>query len=135
MATRRVVFHYPEQMIDVPVVSRLARDYDLEFNILRANVTPNAEGVMVLGLEGTEENLRKGLAWVEKQGVTVQPLEKDVVRLEDKCTECGACLTICPTQALYRDAPTQRVYFDPDRCIACELCVPVCPPRAMAVAF
>ncbi len=135
MATRRVVFHYPKQMIDVPVVSRLIRDFDLEFNILRANITPDAEGIMVLGLEGSEENLRKGLAWVEKQGVTVQPLEKDVVRIEDKCTECGACLTICPTQALYRDVPTQRVYFDPDRCIACELCVPVCPPRAMAVAF
>lgn len=135
MATRRVVFHYPKQMIDVPVVSRLIRNFDLEFNILRANITPDAEGIMVLGLEGSEENLRKGLAWVEKQGVTVQPLEKDVVRVEDKCTECGACLTICPTQALYRDVLTQRVYFDPDRCIACELCVPVCPPRAMAVAF
>ena len=135
MATRRVVFHYPKQMIDTPVVSRLMRDFDLEFNILRANITPNAEGIMVLGLEGTEENLTKALAWVESQGVTVQPLEKDVVRVEEKCTECGACLTICPTAALYKDIATQRVYFDPDRCIACELCVPVCPPRAMTVAF
>ncbi len=135
MATRRVVFHYPKQMIDVPVVSRLARDFDLEFNILRANVTPDAEGLMVLGLEGTEENLTKALVWVEAQGVAVQPLEKDVVRVEEKCTECGACLTICPTQALYREVETQRVYFDADRCIACELCVPVCPPRAMTVAF
>jgi ferredoxin len=135
MATRRVVFHYPKQMLDVPVVSRLVRDYDLEFNILRANVTPDAEGVMVLGLEGTEENLRKGLAWVQEQGVTVQPLEKDVVRVDEKCNECGLCITICPTAALYREVETQRVYFDPDRCIACELCVPVCPPRAMMVAF
>ncbi len=135
MATRRVVFHYPKQMIDVPVVSRLMRDFDLEFNILRANITPNAEGIMVLGLEGTEENLKRALAWVEAQGVTVQPLEKDVVRVEEKCTECGACLTICPTAALYRDPETQHVYFDADRCIACELCVPVCPPRAMIVSF
>ena len=135
MATRRVVFHYPKQMIDVPVVSRLIRDFGLELNILRANITPDAEGILVLGLEGTEENLTKGLAWVEAQGVTVQPLEKDVVRVEEKCNECGACLTICPTQALHRVVETQRVYFDPDRCIACELCVPVCPPRAMTVAF
>ena len=135
MATRRVVFHYPKQMIDVPVVSRLIRDFGLELNILRANITPDAEGILVLGLEGTEENLTKGLAWVEAQGVTVQPLEKDVVRVEEKCNECGGCLTICPTAALYREAETQRVYFDADRCIACELCVPVCPPRAMVVKF
>ena len=135
MATRRVVFKYPKQSVGVPVVSRLVRDFELEVNILRANVTPDAEGVLVLGLEGTAGNLDKGLAWVEELGVSVQPLEKDVVRSDEKCTECGACLTICPTAALYREAATQRVYFDPDRCIACELCVPVCPPRAMTVAF
>jgi ferredoxin len=135
MATRRVVFHYPKQSVDVPVVSRLVRDYELEVNILRANVTPDAEGLLVLGLEGTPEHLDKALAWVQEQGVTVQPLEKDVVRADEKCNECGACITICPTQALYREVKTQRVYFDADRCIACELCVPVCPPRAMTVAF
>lgn len=135
MAERRVVFHYPKQMVDVPVVYRLSRDFDLEFNVLRANITPDAEGLMVLGLSGDPGKLEQGLAWVESLGVGVQPLEKDVLRQEDKCTECGACLTICPTEALWRDPETQRVYFDADRCIACELCVPVCPPRAMTVAF
>jgi len=135
VASRRVVFRYPRHLIDVPVVSHLARNYDLEFNILRANITPQSEGVMVVGLEGSEENLRQGLAWARDQGVAVQPLERDVVRDEDKCTHCGACITICPTQALYRIAETQEVLFDSDRCIACELCVPACPPRAMQVKF
>jgi len=40
MATRRVVVHYPRHLIDVPLVSRMARQFDLEFNILRANITP-----------------------------------------------------------------------------------------------
>lgn len=135
MAARRVVFRYPPHLIDVPIVSRLAREFNLEFNVLRANITPDAEGLMVLGLEGTEQDLEQGLAWVEQHGVAVQPLEKDVVRADEKCTECGACLTICPTQALYRDPATQHIYFDPDKCIACELCVPACPPRAMQVSF
>ena len=135
MAERRIVLHFPSQLIDTPIVSRLVREFDLEFNVLRANITPNAEGLMVLGLAGTEDNLKRGLAWVEAQGVTVQPLERDVVRVDQRCTECGVCITLCPTQALYRDPPTQRVYFDADRCIACELCVPTCPPRAMQVTF
>lgn len=135
MATRRVVFHYPRRLIDAPVVSQIARTYNLEFNILRANITPQSEGLMVLGLEGSSEDLDKALAWVQQQGVDVQPLERNVVRNEDHCTQCGACVTICPTAALYKDSQTQQVYFDSDKCIACELCVPACPPRAMAVKF
>jgi len=44
-------------------------------------------------------------------------------------------VTICPTEALYKDIVTQEVHFDSDKCIACELCVPACPPQAMEVAF
>ena len=135
MATRRVVFRYPRHLIDAPVVSQIARTYNVEFNILRANITPQSEGLMVLGLEGSDEDLDKALAWVQEQGVEVQPLDRDVVRNDDKCTHCGACVTICPTAALYKDVETQEVYFDSDKCIACELCVPACPPRAMEVKF
>ena len=135
MATRRVVFRYPRHLIDAPVVSQIVRTYNLQFNILRANITPQSEGLMVLGLEGGAEDLDKALAWVQEQGVEVQPLERDIVRNEDKCTHCGACVTICPTEALYKDIVTQEVQFDSDKCIACELCVPACPPRAMEVKF
>ena len=135
MAERKVVFHYSTRLIETPIVSSLVRDFNLGFNILRANITPGAEGIVVLGLEGTPEYLDRGLAWVEAQGVTVQPLGKDVIRVDEKCTECGACLTLCPTAALWRDAKTQRVDFDADKCIACEICVPICPPRAMQVSF
>ena len=135
MASRKVVFHYPKTLIDVPIISRLVRDYGLDFNILRANITPAQEGLMVLGLEGEEAKLEEGLEWVRELGVRVQPLEKDIVRNEEKCTQCGACVTTCPTQALAIDLETREVSFISDRCIACELCVPVCPPRAMEVAF
>ena len=135
MASRRVVFHYPRNLIDSPVVSTIAKEYNLEFNILRANITPQSEGLLVLGLAGADADIQQALAWVRDQGVGVQPLEKDVVRNESRCTECGACVTICPTRALYKDLPTQRVLFTSDKCIACELCVPACPTRAMEVAF
>lgn len=135
MATRRVVLHYPRQLIDSPVVSQIVSKYNLEFNILRANITPQSEGLMVLGLEGTEDAIEQALSWVQEQGVSVQPLEKDVVRNEERCTHCGACVTMCPTAALYKDPQTQEVLFTSDKCIACELCVPACPPRAMEVAL
>ena len=135
MASSRVVFHYPKQLIDTPVISHISKTYDLEFNILRANITPESEGLMVLELEGAEGNLKQALAWTAEQGVTVQALERDVVRSEERCTHCGACVTVCPSGALFKDAMTYEVVFDADKCIACELCVPTCPPRAMKLTF
>ncbi|HCU35004.1 MAG TPA: (Fe-S)-binding protein [Armatimonadetes bacterium] len=135
MASTRVVFHFPRHLIDQPVVSYIAKTYELDFNILRASITPESEGLMVLGLEGAPDRLSEALAWAETQGVRLQPLERDVVRDDTRCTQCGACVTACPTGALQKQADTQRVGFDADKCIACELCVPVCPPRAMEVAF
>ncbi|MEN6404010.1 MAG: 4Fe-4S binding protein, partial [Armatimonadia bacterium] len=58
-----------------------------------------------------------------------------VVRNEQRCTDCGACITSCPTNALFIDLETRKVGFDSDKCIACELCVPRCPPRAMELTF
>jgi NAD-dependent dihydropyrimidine dehydrogenase PreA subunit len=135
MATRRVVIHYPRHLIDSPLISKMVREFDLDFNILRANITPQSEGVMVLALEGTVSVIDRALHWVRGQGVGIQSLDRDVCRDEDRCTQCGACATICPTGALRKQLDTQEVTFSPDECIACELCVPACPPRAMTVAL
>jgi ferredoxin len=135
MAARRVVVHYPRHLIEAPLISQMVRRYDLEFNILRATITPRSEGIIVLGLEGDEGSIRDALDWAEGQGLQVQPLEKDVIRDEKRCTQCGACVTICPTGALSRYLGTEEVDFSPDDCVACELCVPACPPRAMRVAL
>lgn len=135
METRRVVLRFPRQLVDQPITSKLVRDYDLEFNILRADITHDSEGVLVLGLTGTKSHLDKALAWARSQGVEVQPLSKDIVRSEKRCTHCGACINVCPTGALAIDLQTREVSFNSNRCVACELCVPACPFRAMEVAF
>ena len=135
MASRRVVLHFPPKLIDEPIISQTVKAYDLGFNILRASITPAQEGLMVIGFEGEEQQLESALRGLRERGVRVEPLAREVVRNADKCTECGACVTICPTSALSIDLQTRHVSFDSDKCIACELCVPTCPPRAMELAF
>jgi L-aspartate semialdehyde sulfurtransferase ferredoxin len=60
---------------------------------------------------------------------------KYVTRIEERCTQCGACVVICPTGALSLNKNTRKIDFDSEKCIACELCVKPCPPRAMVVKF
>ena len=133
MASKRIVLKFPHRLVDQPIVYRMVKDFDVEFNILKASVTPREEGLMVLELKGEESNLEKALKYAKSIGVTIQPLSKDIKRDDSKCTHCGACVPICPTEALYMDKKNMKVIFDSDKCIACELCVKACPPRAMIV--
>jgi len=135
MVSKRIVLHFPNRLVDKPIVYLLVKDYNLKFNILKAYVTPQEEGLMVLELSGTKEDYAKGIKFLEDSGVKIQPLSQDVIRNEAKCTDCGVCVPICPTAALVVDSLTRKVQFYDNKCIACELCVKVCPTRAMEVRF
>jgi ferredoxin len=135
MVSKKIVLHFPRRLVDQPIVYKLVKDFDLQFNILKAQVTPDEEGLMILELSGGKENFDKGIEYLESCGVKIQPLSKDVVRNEEKCTHCGVCVPICPTAALFIDEKTRKVIFDNEKCIACELCIKICPPRAMEVHF
>jgi len=133
MISKKIVLKLPPKLVDKPIVYKLVKDFGLVFNILRARVTPREEGELVIELEGLKENYAKGIQYLKDLGVKIEPLSQDITRDEVRCTHCGACVTICPTKALYMDMETMKVIFDAAECIACELCVKGCPPRAMKV--
>ena len=133
--SRKLVLRFPDKLVDRPIVSRLVKDFDLDFNILKASVTPGEEGLLVMELSGEKRNYDKGIKYLTDTGVQIQSLSQDVVRNEARCTHCGACITICPTGAFSLEPETRRVIFDDTKCIVCELCVKACPPRAMDLHF
>ncbi len=133
--SKRIVLHFPRRLVDRPIVSRLVRDFNLDFNILKASVTPDEEGLLVLELSGKQEDYDKGVEYLTKTGVKIQSLSQDVMRNEERCTHCGACITVCPAGAFELVPVTRQVNFINDKCIACGLCIPTCPPRAMELHF
>jgi ferredoxin len=128
---KKIVLHFPQQSIDKPIVSALIRDFALDFNILKASISPGEEGLMILELTGQQEDYDRGIKYLQEAGLDIQSLSQDVLRNEERCTHCGACITMCPTRAFSLEAGTRKVDFDNTRCIVCELCVRACPPRAM----
>ncbi len=59
---------------------------------------------------------------------------KDLIEyfiLEDKCTGCGACLKLCPQQAI--DAYGLTHTIDPAKCIKCGICRDACSFEAIMV--
>ena len=135
MISKRIVLRFPHRLVYQPIVCKLVKDYDLDFNILKAYVTPKEEGLLVLELSGEDKNYEQGIQYLRKVGVKVQPLSQDIIRNEERCTHCGVCVPICPTGALVVESLTKKVNFYDNKCIACELCVMACPVRAMEVHF
>ncbi|NQT30480.1 MAG: 4Fe-4S binding protein [Candidatus Saganbacteria bacterium] len=136
MTPRKIVLTFPKEKIDKPIVYKLIKDHNLTFNIMKASITPDQEGHMVLEIDGEAAEIEKGIKYLKDQGVKVEPLSKDIKVNWDKCTQCGVCVAICPTAALYiKDRKTMEVAFDAQKCIACELCIRPCPPRAIEVHF
>ena len=132
---KRIVLRFPQRLVDRPIVSHLVRDYNLDFNILKASVTQEDEGLMVLELSGEQNDYDRGIKYLTKSGVKIQSLSQDVIRNEERCTHCGACITICSTDAFELNPATRHVNFDNEKCLACGICIKACPPRAMEVHF
>ena len=78
MTRVRVRLTFPPERIQEPVIYHLVKDFDIVTNIRRADVTAD-HGWVVLELEGKEDNLDRGIAWLKSKGVQVDPVERDIV--------------------------------------------------------
>jgi uncharacterized Fe-S center protein len=99
-------------------------------------VTPEEEGYLVLDITGTEENIDRGLKYVESFGVVIDEATRGIRWDEEKCVQCGNCITHCPTEAIHiTNRITMEVAFDGRKCIECLNCVDNCPYGACSPLF
>jgi hypothetical protein len=78
MAKRQVMFTFPQELIREPIIYSLGQQFKIVTNIRRADVTEN-RGWVMLELEGEDEDIEQGIAWVTSKGVRVDPVAGDVV--------------------------------------------------------
>ncbi len=135
MYSNKIVLHFPSNLVDKSIIYKLSKDYDLEFNILKAFVNPEEEGLMVLELKGSKKEYEKAIKYLKQAKVKVQTLSNDVVCDKKKCVHCGLCVSVCPVEAFQVEPRTREIIFCKDRCIACGICVDICPYRAMEIKF
>jgi len=48
----------------------------------------------------------------------------------EKCTACGACVDVCPTDAITVE---DHAVVNEDECTECGACVPECPTEALSL--
>lgn len=75
---RRFWLTYPTRLITRPVIWQLSQKFPVVFNVRQASVTEEM-GILCLELEGARPEVKAAIAWLEKQGVKVEPVEINVI--------------------------------------------------------
>ena len=129
---KRVTLTFPKRTIQMPVTYRLAREFNVAANIIRAQVAPNQVGKLVVELSGDIDALDAAIDWMRSQDITVSLASREILIDEDACVHCGLCTGVCPSEALTLEPQTFKLTFTRSRCIVCEQCIPTCPVEAIS---
>lgn len=132
---KRVTLIFPKRAVQMPVTYRLAKDFNVAANIIRAQVAPNQIGKLVLDLLGDIDAIEAALEWMRSQDIEVSLASREILIDEESCIDCGLCTGVCPTRALTLAPETFKLQFHRSRCVVCEQCIPTCPVQAISTNF
>ena len=69
---------FPPKLITTPVIWQLSQKFPVITNVRQASVTDEI-GVVSLELDGKREDIKAAIRWLEKLGVSVEPVEISVI--------------------------------------------------------
>ena len=134
MQNKNILLIFKKEIMYKPIIYRLAKDFDVQFNVLEAKILPKMEGRIILGLKGEDKAVVGSIDYLKNEEVIVEILADKIYRDEKRCVHCGACTAVCSVEALAIDRDTMEVKFYPEKCVACGLCKQACPVNAMSGA-
>lgn len=97
---KRYTLRFSPTLVEQPLVSKLVRTYDVDINILNADVASGRGGKLVVELSGSEEALKKSVLWLNQTGIIVSEMVKELNFQQEGCINCGACTAVCSPKAL-----------------------------------
>tara|TARA_B100000965_G_C19332168_1_gene643482 strand:+ start:428 stop:760 length:333 start_codon:yes stop_codon:yes gene_type:complete len=74
----RLWLMFPQRLITKPVVWELSKKFPVITNVRQASVTGEI-GLVCLELEGLTNDVKKAVTWLERRGVSVEPVEINVI--------------------------------------------------------
>jgi NAD-dependent dihydropyrimidine dehydrogenase PreA subunit len=113
--TVRVMLRFSKEIADRPITSEVILEQGKPVNILSAHMDQQGGEILV---EINSDNADRVIKVVEKN--------------DEKCIDCGACVSLCPMDALTFDKDYSIILHE-ERCngITCGLCVDACITNAI----
>ena len=133
---KRIILRFKKNTIDKPIVYRLAKDFNLVYNILRANVSPRAESMMVMEVEGEEADFAKGIEYLSgfqhRHRAHRSRISTGTRRSASTAVSARASARPRPSTSTEERC---EVRFDYEKCVACELVCQGLPGKGDAGLF
>ena len=130
--TRKVLLRYSTQKVGEPILASVIKNTGVEPNILYAELSAKG-GEILLAIDAPDEDTNRAIELFKQKGVEVKEIKRGIELDHDLCFDCGACVSLCPTGALYV-TDDKSIELDENKCIYCKLCVPSCPVRALKLS-
>jgi ferredoxin len=127
----KYILKFPSDIVSSPVLAETILETGTVLNILRAKVDYN-EGTIVVSVLGDEEAQKKVVEILKKKGVEVSKLRKGIINEEERCVNCGACISVCPAGAISFDKEGS-IKIEKEKCHRCGICLEVCPRRSLSI--
>jgi MinD superfamily P-loop ATPase len=124
----RILLKFSGKIVEEPVTSKIILKLKVPINIIIAHI--DSKGGEILA-DVPEESLQKIIKAFREEGATVS-IPKQIEVNEEECVSCGACVTLCPVEAITFDEESS-IIFNKEKCVGttCSICVDACPARAI----
>jgi ABC-type methionine transport system ATPase subunit len=76
--TQRLWLTFNGESSRKPLICEMSRKFEVIFNIRNASVTPTI-GIIALEVEGERNVIKEAVAWLESNGVQVEPVEINTI--------------------------------------------------------
>ncbi len=123
----KLLLSFDSITVKKPIISKVTLESGALINILRASVGARKGEIII---EVPEEKVEIVEKILKAEGVFVSELKKAVEKNEERCVHCGACISVCPTEAI-RKNEENKVIVEEKLCIHCGTCVTSCPTQAL----
>ena len=117
-----IPFGLIKKVDDYGRVINLILAQNISVNILKFST--GRSGINLL-LDIPEDKINSITEELKKNDVIVNKKGRVIIDIE-KCIDCGACISLCPTDALHMDE-RELLEYSLEKCIGCLLCIDSCP--------
>lgn len=126
--TVRVLLKFSEKLVEKPVTAQVILEQQIPLSIVAAHIDSHG-GEILADIPST--HVEKVAEAFREKDVSVT-LPKLVEVDSERCFDCGACMSLCPVNAISFNEDFS-VVFDQEKCIGspCGTCVDACPARAI----